>query len=256
MFLDAHVHLQDIPDNERRAELLNSAGKTGVGKLICNGIRPEDWAAVEGITNRDQRVVPFFGVHPWHAGEVKAGWDIELEKLLNRRSDAGVGEIGLDKVREPVDLARQKEVFVCQIEIAKRLSRPIAIHCVRAWGDLLALLRDRKSSHIKWMMHSFHGSAEMMAEFLKLGAYISFSWKGIRGQQEDKMDLVRRVPLDRLLLETDFPYTEPGVIGQQVSAGEYIKCLHETYQIAARAKGMDEDRLQKAVWENGTAFLH
>ncbi len=254
MLLDAHIHLQDIKEENIRAAILGQ--EAGAGRFFCNGIRPEDWPIVSGFARQDRKIIPFLGVHPWHAAEVRTGWEAELESLLETQPETGIGEIGLDKSKEAVDFEKQKSIFLKQLQIAGRLSRPVAIHGVRAWGDLLLFLRDHKPPRVRFMMHSFHGSAEVLRELLALGGYISFSWKWVRNQKKEIMELARQVPLDQLLLETDFPYTEPGAIGAGLSAEKYFKCLHETYAITARARGITEEQLQKAVWDNGTAFLH
>ena len=254
MFTDMHLHLQDIPDAQMRKSVLALAQDFRVGQFVCNGTRPEDWLAVEKLAAEDRRVVPFFGVHPWCADKLPVDWYETLEGFLKRRPDAGVGEVGLDKARK-IDFARQTEVFHRQLEIAGRLERPLAVHCVRAWSDLLNILRRSLPAKTRFMIHSYQGSREMLRDFLGLGAYISFSWKSLQRDTEESIALMRDVPLARLLLETDFPYTEPGRIGADAHDEKYFESLHGVYNLAVRAKGIEEDALEKAVWANGTAFL-
>lgn len=234
--------------------ILALADQLRVGQFASHGTRPEDWPAVEKSAAEDRRVAPFFGVHPWYADKLSADWYEVLESFLKRNSSAGVGEAGLDKARH-VDFARQTEVFHRQLEIAGRLARPLAIHCVRAWSDLLNILRRSLPAKMRFMIHSFQGSPQMLRDFLSLGAYISFSWKSLQRDTEESIMLMRNVPLDRLLLETDFPYTEPGRIGADAHDEKYFECLQGIYNLAVRAKGIGEDSLEKAVWANGTAFL-
>lgn len=255
MLIDAHIHLQAIQDLKTRTTLLDQIAKVHVEKLICNGIQPEDWSGVDEIAQGNERVLPFFGVHPWYADKVVSGWDAVLEHFL-KKTEAGIGEVGLDKLRTEIDWRKQIEVFQRQLQIAKELSKPLAIHCVRAWGDLLLLLKQHLSSGMRFMTHSYRGSLEVMRELLDLGAYISFSWKSFQHQTGTVNDLIKEVPLERLLLETDFPYIEPHKIGTDISVERYFECLRGTYALAARAKGMNETELEKAVWENGQAFLH
>jgi len=254
MLTDMHLHLQDIPDPLMGKSILKLAEHLRVGQFVCNGTRPEDWAAVEKFTTEDRRVVPFFGVHPWFADKLPKDWYETLEGFLKRNPGAGVGEAGLDKARN-VDFARQTEVFHRQLEIAGRLARPLAIHCVRAWSDLLNILKRSLPAKTRFMIHSYQGSREMLRDFLSLGAYISFSWKSLQRDTEESIALMRNVPLDQLLLETDFPYTEPGKIGADAHDEKYFECLQGVYNLAGRAKGVEEDALEKAVWTNGTAFL-
>jgi len=254
MYTDMHLHLQDIPDAQMLKSILKLAEHLQTGRFVSNGTRPEDWPAVEKLAAEDRRVVPFFGVHPWFAGKLPKDWYETLEGFLKRNPAAGVGETGLDKARN-VDFARQTEVFHRQLEIAGRLSRPLAIHCVRAWSDLLNVLKRSLPPKTRFMIHSYQGSREMLREFLKLGASISFSWKSLQRDTEESIVLMRDVPVDRLLLETDFPYTEPGKIGADVHDEKYFETLQGVYNLAGRAKGIEEDALEKAVWANGTAFL-
>ena len=169
---------------------------------------------VEKLSEEDRRVVPFFGVHPWYADKLPADWYETLQNFLKSNPAAGVGEVGLDKARN-VDLARQTEVLHRQLEIAGRLKRPLAIHCVRAWSDLVSILKRSLPSKTRFMIHSFQGSPQVLKDLLNLGGYISFSWKSLQRDTEESIALMRSVPLDRLLLETDFPYTEPGRIGAE-----------------------------------------
>ena len=254
MLIDAHLHLQDIQAEGVLAEILARAWDLDIHRFWCNGTHPADWPVVEKIAVVDDRVIPFFGVHPWHAEKVRPGWDKELEQFLKNR-DAGVGEIGLDKAREEIDLTKQIEIFRRQLEIAIRLSKPVSIHCVKAWGDLLKVLREDLPGPVRFMIHAYHGSTETLREVLKLGAYVSFSWKWLRGGTPDMMELLRHVSADRLLLETDFPYTEPGKLDEEAGAKKYFEYLRETYRIAALAKGIEEAALEGIVWNNGTAFL-
>ena len=254
MLLDSHIHLQDIKEEKVRAALLSRSRGLAVGKFLCNGTRPEDWALVREVAMGDDRVVPFYGVHPWFADQVAAGWDAELERFLSSPG-AGIGEIGLDRVKKEVNFARQTEVFHRQLEIAGRLARPFAIHCTRSGNDIVGILKRNLSAKARFMVHSYLGSPEVLRDFLDLGAYISFSWKIMSRGTEETMDLVRQVPLNRLLLETDFPYTQPGKLSPDASVEDYSECLCRIYELAARTKGIEEEKLQEAVWKNGTVFL-
>ena len=254
MLTDMHVHLQDIPDPLMCKSILSLGQDLRTGQFVCNGTRPEDWQAVEKFAAEDRRVVPFFGVHPWYAGKLPSDWYGLLEDFLKRNPKAGVGEVGLDKAC-PVDFARQTEVFHRQIEIARRFARPLSIHCVRAASAILNVLKRSLPPKTRFMIHSYQGSKEMMRELLNLGAYISFSWKSLQRDTEESIALMRNVPLDRLLLETDFPYTEPGRVGADAHDEKYYETLQGVYDLAERAKGVDVEALEKAVWKNGTAFL-
>jgi len=179
MLTDMHLHLQDIPDPLMGKSILKLAEHLHTGQFVCNGTRPEDWLAVEKAASEDRRVVPFFGVHPWFAAKLPVDWYETLQNFLKRNPKSGVGEVGLDKARN-VDLARQTEVLHRQLEIAGRLSRPLAFHCVRAWSDLVNILKRSLPAKTAVHVHSFQGSQQVLKDLLSLGAYISFSWKSLQ----------------------------------------------------------------------------
>jgi TatD DNase family protein len=254
MLTDMHLHLQDIPDPLMGKSILTLAEHLRTGQFVCNGTRPEDWLAVEKAAVADRRIIPFFGVHPWYADKLPKDWYEMLESFLKRNPGAGVGEVGFDKARN-VNFARQTEVLHRELELVGRLARPLAFHCVRAWSDLVNILKRNLPAKTRFMVHSFQGSSQVLKDLLSLGAYISFSWKSLQRDTEESIALMRNVPLDRLLLETDFPYTEPGKIGADAHDEKYFEILQGIYNLAVRAKGIEEDALEKAVWANGAVFL-
>lgn len=253
MLIDAHLHLQDIREVGVRAEILSRAWDSDLHQFWCNATNPDDWRSVEELASLDDRIIPFWGVHPWYAAKAEEGWDKELERVLKGRR-AGIGEAGLDKARN-IDPVKQVEVLSRQIEIAGRIGCPLTLHCAQAWGDLLEILKKNLLPGTLFMVHSYYGSPETMRELLRLGGFISFSWKNVRRDSKGQEALLRNAPLDRLLLETDFPYTEPGKIGADIFAEKYFESIRELYRFAAQVKTADETTLEKAVWENGTAFL-
>jgi TatD DNase family protein len=274
MLIDEHLHLMDLRDLNFRDAILRESGHSRPGRFFCNTARPEDWSGVSEIASRDPRIIPFFGVHPWYADQAGEGWAERLEHYL-RQHGSGVGEIGLDRGRRPETrtvnssdqngrgkgalggaslLDRQKKIFSTQLKIAKRLGRPSVLHCVHAWGELLAMLRSHGAG--RFMVHSFSGSKEVMRELLDLGGFVSFSWKGLREGHKKTEELVRSVPKDRLLLETDFPDTESGRQDFGPATQKYFFCLRETYKIAARIRETDEEELEGGISRNGEIFLH
>jgi TatD DNase family protein len=249
MLLDAHCHLQEAGDLAR--PILAAAGRREVGGFFCNAVSPRDWAALESLSVDWETVTPFIGVHPWHADQAGADLDGALAKSLGGLR-GGVGEIGLDKARPGMPRDLQAWIFSRQLEVAARLGKPVTIHCVRAWGDMLAILRAAGARRPRLLFHSFRGSGEILEDVLRLGAYVSFSWKTLCRGSEDSLSVLRKVPPDRLLLETDFPYAEPGPL----TAERYFQCLEQTYEEAARERSLGIGELRESVWENGKAFLY
>ncbi|CAN1133709.1 Uncharacterized metal-dependent hydrolase YabD [Linum perenne] len=122
-------------------------------------------------------VVPCFGLHPWFIRERTPNWFNTLQEFFEATPSAAVGEIGLDKGShgKTIDFTDQVEVFKKQLQLAKELNKPASVHCVRAFGDLLTIMKSMGPFPAGVILHSYLGSAEMVPELAKLGAYFSFS---------------------------------------------------------------------------------
>ncbi len=247
---DAHIHLQDSRDAQA---VLSAARLIPVSRFFCNATRCEDWQNVIALAAADERIVPFIGVHPWMSALQPPDWDKRLEDLCAARSECGIGEVGLDAVRKGLDFSRQVEVCNRQIGVAVRHRRPFVLHCVAAWRTMLDILRDNDLTRTAFMVHAFSGSLETLKELAAMGAYISF--RTLENLSPEKESVVRQVPEDRLLLESDFPYLA-GKRAQDVIAQDYSGHLEQLYARAAHIRAVSGEDLQVKVWNNGTVFTH
>ena len=255
MLIDAGTYLQDTPDECVNHSILQRAAEFKIGKFFCSGFSPEDWGLVHSVARKEEQIVPFFGIHPWYVDRVSPTWSKQLLHIISMNMGAGIGTIGLDRSKNGGDYKKQKEVFLSQLQLAEQLSRPIAIHCEKAWEDMLICLRDNKAPHIRFMVHAYQNNAQTLEQLLNLGAYISFSWKNLLNADTSVLDLVQQVPKDRLLLETRFPYMNSNKADEGISFGMYFKCLHETYALAAQATQTAAEDLREAVWSNSITYL-
>ncbi|HTI70025.1 MAG TPA: TatD family hydrolase [Candidatus Limnocylindria bacterium] len=221
-FFDAHNHLQDDRFAGRQSELVAQAEGADVAAMVVNGACESDWPHVVELATRHASVIPSLGFHPWYLHERTPGWLERLEALL-AQSGAAVGEIGIDRwilgqpaaVRShynpalasatPTSIEEQCEVFVVQLALAYKYNRPASIHCLQAWGRMEELLRQNARPKCGVVLHSYGGPAEMIPSFTKLGAYFSFPGYFLQERKQRQRDVFKRVPLDRLLVETDAP---------------------------------------------------
>lgn len=177
----------------------------------------------------DYRGLYSIGIHPW---EIRSLSSYDSNKLLSKLSDEqafAIGEIGLDKLAE-CDMALQIELFKTQIEIANRLKKPIIIHCVKAFNELLLLKREIKTNAI---IHGFRGKPQLMKDLCKAGFFISFG-------EKFNEDSLKEVPMDRLFLETDDAKID----------------IQSIYQTAAKIKQCDISILEKSIEENFQKISH
>jgi len=195
--IDSHCHLQDPRFAGRVPEVLARARAAGVGHLVCCGTREADWDRVLELARDHACVLPMLGLHPWYVQEAAPGWLGRLEARLQAER-AGLGECGLDFADGRPGRALQEAAFLAQLRLAIDLDRPLAIHCVRAWGRLLALLGSTGIPAAGAMVHAYSGSGEVAAELQKLGLHLSF------GARRNPRALAAAAA-DRILFETDAP---------------------------------------------------
>lgn len=235
--IDAHLHLQDISEPIYR-DVLHTFDQLNVSAVFCNASSPGDWGTVLDFA-KDARVFPFIGTHPWYVDQLISGWEEQWIACLKRHA-CGIGEIGLDQGPKGKDIEKQMCVLVRQIDAAVMLRRPFVLHCVNAWGPMMQLLRACSLNGLPFVVHSFCGSIEILDELIRMGALISIGQRSLRQRQAD--GVLQRIPDNRLLLETDFPYL-PGKNKDDVGVGDYQESIARVYQQASVMRGMSVEAL-------------
>lgn len=236
-FIDTHIHLQDY--KSKNAPLI--AGQAaGVSRFVCAAVKEADWAKIAAwAEEKTKQVIPAFGLHPWYLSEAAAGWDLRLEAMLRAHSRALVGECGLDRLKD-VAPEIQKQVFATHIELAETLYRPLLVHAVRAQDWLEEFWKSLQK--VRFVLHSFSGSAELLKRALGFGAYVSLAPSARR--HKNFAELAAIIPAERLLLESDGPYQgEP----------EDIPALAK--EIAA-LRGVEAAGLAARIYQNSEEFIN
>ncbi len=218
---DAHCHMQ-LPEMFARA---NAAGVSG--RVVC-GTSSKDWNEIFQISEQFPQSNTMIGIHPWFIFEHWKKDFQTLEALLRENSSVGVGETGLDfssfanklppspeaKADKTVDKqdkftnrAEQEASFVAHLDLARELNRPVAVHCVQAWGRLIEILREHSAPKI--VLHAFGGAPELIPELVELNCWFSFCGSVTNPKAKRVRASVVAVPADRLLIETDSPDFPP-----------------------------------------------
>ena len=197
----------------------------------------------------------FFGVHPWETLEeckvesVKCKVEGELRSKLLANPAAGVGEIGLDrlKVRDIPPLMR--EVFEAQLMLALELNRPVVLHGAKCWGQVVATIRKlttHDSQLTAFLFHGFSRSDGLIPDIVKLNGFISVGPAVLNDHAVNYRALVKKIPLDRLLVETD------AVVGARVPTRPHIR---EVLEKTAEILGVSSAELEWITDENADRFL-
>ena len=260
--IDSHVHLQAEAFDDDRGEVVERAAGEGVAVFVCNGSVPEDWQVVSDLAAADRRIVPFFGLHPWYVNEHKGtDWLTPLRGYLEK-VPSGVGEIGLDRWIADFDIDAQVQAFRAQLGLARDLTRPVTIHCLRAWGLLLEELRQAAPLPAGFIVHAFGGSGDLIGPLADLGAYFSFAGNVLDPQRRRARESLLKVPMHRLLIETDSPDIPPPVDhrveGKTLHDGTYRNepaNLSAVLEGVARLRNEPVGELAQTLWENGQRLL-
>lgn len=257
-WIDAHCHLHDVRLLPYLERLLIEIPAAGIATLVTNGTHPDDWEAVaQLVTLAPGLIVPAYGVHPWRVPSVPADWRDQLRARLEADPRATVGEIGLDAWIENYDLDAQLHVFRVQLELAAELERPVTIHCLRAWGALLATLRSLPKRPPSVLIHSPGASPEIIRMLARLGAF--FSASGYYGAAHRKTYhlALDAIPDDRLLIETDAPDMlgppDCRVENLATPAGQALNSplnLPKIYEMIAARRGISTEALVELVSAN------
>jgi TatD DNase family protein len=201
--VDTHAHLDDRSFENDRSEMFDRAAEAGVSRWIVPAIDRGNWETIQILCSSREGAFPAYGLHPLLIDAHRDAHLAELPDWLDGHGAIAVGEIGLDFYVYGLDPARQREIFVRQLEIAREHDLPVIVHARRAFEETIHTLRRFKG--LRGVVHSFSGSEEQARQLFDLGFHL-----GIGGPVTyDRANRIRRVvaamPLEWLLLETDAP---------------------------------------------------
>lgn len=211
--IDSHCHLNQIKledFNNSMDDVLNQARASGVSQFLCVCITREDVLPLRALAEKYPEIYTSVGIHPNEVLDEEISSD-ELIDLAQHSSCIAIGETGLDyyRITEFKALQNQRERFKAHIQAAKIVKKPLIIHTREAAEDTLQILQEENASEVGGVLHCFSESLEIAQKALELNFYISFSgiitFKNAIALQE----VVQKIPLDRILLETDSPYLAP-----------------------------------------------
>jgi TatD DNase family protein len=246
MLVDSHCHL-DFPDLAANLpQLLDLMQQNDVGCAVCIGVNLEDLPRVLALAEAHPQIFASVGVHP-ESTDVEEPSVADLVALANHPKVIAIGETGLDYYWHKDAPEWQRERFRTHIRAARESGKPLVIHNRDATADVLRLLEEERAGEVGGIMHCFTESWAVAEAVLELGFYISLS--GIVTFKNALLikEVARRVPLDRLLVETDSPYLAPVPYRGKTNQPGYVKHVAEEI---ARLRGLAYEEVVTATTDN------
>jgi TatD DNase family protein len=209
--IDTHAHIDDERFQSDLPAVLDRARTAGVVSIIAIATTAPTSAKCVALAANRAEVFASVGIQPNHVAEAAAGdWD-EVVKLSGSPKVVALGETGLDRHWTYTPFPQQEDYFARHLDLARKLGLAVVIHCREAEADTVRMLRQDFDRHgpVKAVMHSFTGDWATAEACLAMGLYISFAGMVTYKNAQALRDVAARVPLERLLVETDSPYLAP-----------------------------------------------
>ncbi|MGJ3244072.1 MAG: TatD family hydrolase [Opitutales bacterium] len=210
MLTDAHNHAYAGRLEPHREAVEAALSKVGLAVAVVNGTYPGDFEAVRSFCGNRGWALPAYGLHPWRVNDRRADWLDCLRKAVETANHTlAIVEVGPEQWIQDADIDAQIAVFRDEIQLSRDTGLPLCIHCLRAWGPLLAIMQEEKPFPAGFLVHAFAGSTEGMRQLADLGGFFSFSAYIADPRRKTTREAARACPAGRLLLETDAPDMAP-----------------------------------------------
>jgi TatD DNase family protein len=246
MLIDTHCHLTDRYADDLDG-VMRRARDANVGILIAPSADPDDAAKVVKLAERFDNVYCTVGVHPEYGGNAQPADLINYLQYLSHPRVVGIGEIGLDYHYGDGARARQIELFTAQLEIARDARMPVAVHSRDADADTAEILGRPEFSSVGGVMHCYTSGWDLAKKMLDRGFYFSASGILTFKNAESVREVFRKLPCDRLVLETDAPFCAPAPYRGKTCEPFMIT---ETARVLSAVRGTPMPELENILTEN------
>lgn len=247
MLFDTHAHVLDEKFADDLPEVLGRINEQ-MDLIVNVACEPEEWQRDVDLIEREAKIYGAAALHPNDAKRYTDElWD-ELCAVLHHPKMVAVGETGLDYYWDDATPEEQQALFIRHIELARQLGKPLIIHDRDAHQDTLDILRAHHAEEIGGVLHAFSGSWEMAKQVLDLGFYIALGGPVTFKNAVKPLEVARKVPLDRLLIETDCPYMAPTPMRGKRNEPIYTRYIAEKI---AELRGISTEDVISATCANG-----
>lgn len=247
MIFDTHAHYDDEAFDSDRDALLRGLPEAGIGRVVNIAASPESIDDCLELAHKYDHVYCALGIHPEHCAEMTEDLLEEIREKLRDEKAVAVGEIGLDYYWPEPDPEIQRYWFARQLQLAAEVNMPVVIHSREAAADTMRIMKENHAERIGGVVHCYSYSAEMAAEFVKMGFYIGVGGVVTFKNARKLVEVTDRIPLEHLLLETDCPYLAPVPFRGKRNSSMYLP-----YVVAkiAEIKGVSEEEVIRVTERN------
>lgn len=248
--IDTHAHLTDEAFASDRLFIIKDLSNFNVKAVINPGCNVYDSKFAVDLAQEYENFYAQVGIHPEEVSKMGKDDLKIIEDLARNPKVVAIGEIGLDYYWRDDNKDRQKEIFIKQLDLARRLNKAVVIHTREVGNDAYEILKEY--SDLKVQIHCFQEDTEMLKKYMNLGFYISIGGVVTFSTGENEKRAASLVPLDRLMLETDSPYLTPEPYrGLRNDPRKIIEVAREI----AKLRGMKLKKLEKRTSKNAEEFF-
>jgi TatD DNase family protein len=247
--IDTHAHLDDERFAADLSAVLDRATAAGVERVLTIGVDLATSRAAVDLAARHPRLTAVVGIQPNHTAEAAStDWDA-VAVLAEAPEVVAVGESGLDRYWDRAPFPLQEDYFARHLDLARRLGKPIVIHCRQAEADVVRVLRAEFDRHgpVRGVMHSFSGDAGTAAACVEMGLHVSFAGMLTYKTAADLRAVAAGVPADRLLVETDSPYLAPVPVRGKRNEPAFVR---HTAECLAAVRGVEVEAIADQTTRN------
>jgi len=252
MLFDSHAHLDAGRFDNDRDKVIQRAKENGISLIMNPGADFESSVKSVELAEKYNMIYAAVGVHP-HDAKTMDDMMLQLLKSLTRKPKVmAIGEIGLDFHYDHSPRDVQIKWFREQIRLAKEVNLPIIIHDREANNEVMNILKEEEAFDTGVLMHCYSGSAELARQYVNKGAYISIAGPITFKNARKAVEVVKTVPLDRLMIETDSPYLTPHPYRGKRNESGYVKYVAEKI---AEIKEITFEEVAKKTTENAKEYF-
>jgi len=247
MLFDSHAHYDDERFDEDRDILLQEMPEKGISCILNAASNLSSSRACIELAKKYSFIYAAVGVHPHDLEEMTEDSVNEIKKLAEEDKVVAIGEIGLDYYYENSPRDLQKYWFRRQLQLAKQIDLPVIIHDRDAHADCMQIVKEEDISKNGGVFHCYSGSWEMARQLLEMGLYISIAGPVTYNKNVKTVEVVKNIPLDKLLIETDSPYLTPVPHRGKRNDSTYVRYVAEKI---AEIKGISLEQVASQTMDN------